>query len=186
MAVRCDADNLWTVGASGVAEDLLSVMGPMACKASMVAHLHDIPYEIIFQCKHNAGEGLTTRSSPPFSTLDFEFTGAAEVPEITTEDASAAMNFTQIDATLGFSQLLSQLTGGAPADPMEPLSFAKLRDGMPSAGMMFAAGSTALAGYALWEQIKFRMYRAGKKGMLAGEQGAGKARSSGAALIDSA
>lgn len=35
---------------------------------------------------------------------------------------------------------------------------------MPGAATLLAAGSTAVVGYALWEQIKFRMYRAGKDG----------------------
>ena len=37
--------------------------------------------------------------------------------------------------------------------------------------MLLAAGTTAAAGYAVWEQIKFRMYKAGKNGMsLAGAE----------------
>ena len=79
------------------------------------------------------------------------------------------MNFSQFDASFGVSQLLSQLTGSP--DGIETLSAmsAKLRDNMPSASMLVAAGSTAAVGYALWEQIRFRMYRAGKQGSIAGE-----------------
>lgn len=35
---------------------------------------------------------------------------------------------------------------------------------MPSASTMVAAGSTAAIGYVLWEQLKFRLYKAGKNG----------------------
>ncbi len=74
------------------------------------------------------------------------------------------MNFTQIDATLGFSQLLSQLGMSSTSDDKGAApAFA-----MPSATTRAAAGTSALLGYAVWEQIKFRMYRSGKKEMLAG------------------
>ncbi|KAG1671059.1 hypothetical protein FOA52_000730 [Chlamydomonas sp. UWO 241] len=36
--------------------------------------------------------------------------------------------------------------------------------GLPGAATLLAAGSTAAIGYCMWEQIKFRMYRAGKNG----------------------
>jgi hypothetical protein len=65
------------------------------------------------------------------------------------------MNATVVD---GVSAMFSSLTGSS-----EGLS-------MPSATTLLAAGSTAAIGYALWEQVKFRMYRAGKKEMLAGRQ----------------
>lgn len=69
------------------------------------------------------------------------------------------MNFTQIDASLGISSLLSQMGAGEEGG---------FKLSMPSATLVVAAGSSALLGYALWEQVKFRMYRAGKKEMLAG------------------
>jgi hypothetical protein len=76
------------------------------------------------------------------------------------------MNFTQVDETLGFSQLLSQLTGSS--DGMTDLS-TKFKENMPGASLLLAAGSTALIGYAVWEQLKFRMYRAGKKEAVPGK-----------------
>lgn len=79
------------------------------------------------------------------------------------------MNFSHFDASMGVSQLLSQLTGSS--EGAEAFQ-AKIRDNLPSASMLLAAGSTAVLGYAVWEQIKFRMYRAGKQGPLAGEEGA--------------
>jgi hypothetical protein len=44
---------------------------------------------------------------------------------------------------------------------------------MPGAATLLAAGTTAAIGYCVWEQIKFRMYRAGKNGyQMPGERGA--------------
>ena len=79
------------------------------------------------------------------------------------------MNFSHFDASLGVSGCLSQLTGSP--DGVEELT-ARIRSSIPSASMLLAAGTTAAAGYAVWEQIKFRMYKAGKNGMsLAGADG---------------
>ncbi|GAX72950.1 hypothetical protein CEUSTIGMA_g405.t1 [Chlamydomonas eustigma] len=77
------------------------------------------------------------------------------------------MNFTQIDETLGVSQLLNQITGSP--DGMSDLS-ARIKENIPGASLMLAAGSTVLIGYAVWEQIKFRMYRAGKKEAVPGPE----------------
>ena len=70
----------------------------------------------------------------------------------------AKMNFTQIDESLGISSLLTQMGASAGEEGFK----------MPSATLIAAAGSSALIGYALWEQVKFRMYRAGKKELVAG------------------
>lgn len=70
------------------------------------------------------------------------------------------MNFTQIDESLGISSLLTQMGAAAGEEGFK----------MPSATLIAAAGSSALIGYALWEQVKFRMYRAGKKELVAGPE----------------
>lgn len=75
------------------------------------------------------------------------------------------MNITQLDETLGISQLLSQLTSPEAAD-----ASSKLWGSLLHPTTLVAAGTSAIFGYAVWEQIKFRMYRAGKKQMLAGPE----------------
>jgi len=71
------------------------------------------------------------------------------------------MNFTQFDSSLSVSGFLAQLTGSP--NGAEDLT-ARIISSIPSASVLMAAGTTAAVGYALWEQIKFRMYKAGKNG----------------------
>mmetsp|Transcript_22957 Transcript_22957/g.50366 ORF Transcript_22957/g.50366 Transcript_22957/m.50366 type:complete len:531 (+) Transcript_22957:194-1786(+) len=74
------------------------------------------------------------------------------------------MNFTSIDAAMGVSQLFTQLST---PEGIEELN-ARIRDNVPSTATLLTWGSAAMVGYAVWEQIKFRMYRAGKKEQLPG------------------
>lgn len=66
------------------------------------------------------------------------------------------MNFTTFDQTFGVSQLMSNLN-----DPETTLK-------MPSSGTILACGTAAMVGYALWEQVKFRLYTRGKEEHLPG------------------
>ncbi len=65
------------------------------------------------------------------------------------------------DASLSASQMLSEAaTGSSPS-----------RFSMPGPALWVAAGTTAAIGYALYEQIRFRMARQGKQGtVLPGER----------------
>lgn len=69
------------------------------------------------------------------------------------------MNITQADDVPGTS-------GAVDATDFARIVFNGL--GMPSAAMLLAVGTSAVAGYALWEQLRFRMYRRGKKHTLPG------------------
>lgn len=66
------------------------------------------------------------------------------------------MNFTTFDQTFGVASLFSTI-----GDPESPIKF-------PSSGTVLACGTAALVGYALWEQVKFRLYSRAKNGNVPG------------------